>query len=130
MTKVQVDHRRRMPSEREAITHKFSVGGFDLYLIVGLYADGSPGEIFIHGLKTGSTIHGFTDTFSILFSMALQHGVPLAAICGKLVHQHFEPSDPPELPGGAPSIPAYVCRYMEKRFLKPKKIKKKKKRAA
>ena len=40
--------RHRLPDERLSITHKFSVGGHEGYLTVGLYKDGMPGEIVHH----------------------------------------------------------------------------------
>ncbi len=46
--------RRRLPDERRAITHHFSVGGHEGYITVGLYEDGSPGELFIKMSKEGS----------------------------------------------------------------------------
>ena len=35
--------RRRLPDERQAIVHHFTVGGYEGYLTVGFYEDGSPG---------------------------------------------------------------------------------------
>jgi ribonucleoside-diphosphate reductase alpha chain len=69
--------RRRLPDERLAITHHFSIAGHEGYLTVGLYEDGSPGEIFITIAKQGSTISGLMDLFATVLSLALQHGVPL-----------------------------------------------------
>lgn len=39
--------RRKLPDERKSITHKFSVGGHEGYIIVGMYEQGAPGEIFM-----------------------------------------------------------------------------------
>ena len=52
--------RRRLPDERRALTHHFSIAGQEGYLTVGVYEDGLPGEIFITMSKQGSTIsaHG------------------------------------------------------------------------
>ena len=69
--------RHRLPDERKAIVHHFSVGGHEGYVIVGLYEDGQPGELFIRMAKEGSTIAGLMDSFGIAISMALQYGVPL-----------------------------------------------------
>lgn len=69
--------RRRLPDERRAIVHHFSVGGHEGYVMVGLYEDGQPGEIFLRMAKAGSTIAGLMDSFGIAISMALQYGVPL-----------------------------------------------------
>src|SRR4051794_32763071 len=83
--------RRRLPDERRAITHHFSIGGQKGYLTVGLYEDGSPGEIFIRMAKEGSTISGLMDSFATVVSLALQHGVPLGLLCAKFSHTRFEP---------------------------------------
>ncbi len=50
--------RRKLPAERNAITHKFSIGGHEGYMTVGLYEDGLPGELFATMAKEGSTISG------------------------------------------------------------------------
>jgi len=84
--------RRRLPDERRALTHHFSVGGYEGYITVGFYDDGQPGEIFITMAKEGSTISGLMDSFATVVSLALQYGVPLKVVCGKLSHTRFEPS--------------------------------------
>ena len=84
--------RRRLPDEREAIVHQFNVGGYEGYLTVGLYEDGSPGKIFITTAKEGSTVSGLMDCFATAVSIALQYGVPLKALCDKFSHTRFEPS--------------------------------------
>jgi ribonucleoside-diphosphate reductase alpha chain len=84
--------RRRLPDERRAITHHFSIAGQEGYLTVGVYEDGSPGEIFVRMAKEGSTVSGLMDGFATVVSLALQHGVPLSVLCGKLSHMRFEPS--------------------------------------
>ncbi len=84
--------RRRLPDERRAITHHFSIAGQEGYLTVGVYDDGSPGEIFVRMAKEGSTISGLMDSIATLVSLALQHGVPLDVLCAKFNHTRFEPS--------------------------------------
>src|SRR6266496_6512180 len=84
--------RHRLDDERMSITHKFNVGGHEGYVTVGLYQDGSPGEIFITMAKEGSTVSGLMDSFSCAISLALQHGVPLKMLCEKFAHTRFEPS--------------------------------------
>jgi ribonucleoside-diphosphate reductase alpha chain len=84
--------RRRLPDERKALVHHFSVGGHEGYVMVGLYDEGQPGEIFIRMAKAGSTIAGLMDSFGIAISMALQYGVPLKVLCDKFSHTRFEPS--------------------------------------
>src|SRR5215469_6834663 len=113
--------RRRLPDERKAIVHHFSVGGHEGYLMVGLYQDGQPGEIFIRMAKAGSTVAGLTDSFGIAVSLALQYGVPLAVLCNKFSHTRFEPSGWSGVKeiGYAKSIMDYIARWLALRFLPP-----------
>jgi len=111
--------RRKLPDERESITHKFSISGHEGYITVGKYEDGTPGEIFITMAKEGSTIGGLMDGIGTLTSMALQYGVPLEALVRKFAHQRFEPSGftkNPELRNAA-SITDYVFRWMAMQFI-------------
>ena len=111
--------RRHLPAERHAITHKFSVAGHEGYLTVGMYADGTPGEIFIVMAKEGSTLSGVMDCFATSCSLALQYGVPLLVLVDKFTHARFEPSgftNNPQVPY-AKSIMDYIFRYMASRFL-------------
>lgn len=91
-TPTPLPQRRRLPDERQAITHKATVGGHEFYVTVGLYENGSPGEIFLHMAKEGSTISGLMDGFATAISMALQYGVPLEALVTKFSHMRFEPA--------------------------------------
>ena len=84
--------RRKLPDERQSITHKFSIGGHEGYITVGLYEDGMPGELFITMAKEGSTISGLMDSFATAISYALQYGVPLKFFVDKFSHVRFEPS--------------------------------------
>jgi len=113
--------RRRLPDERAAVTHKFSIGGHEGYITVGLYEEGAPGEIFITMSKEGSTISGLMDAFATSISMALQYGVPLRILVPKFSHMRFEPSGftgNREIPI-AKSILDYIFRWLGKRFLPP-----------
>ena len=84
--------RHRLPGERASITHKFAIAGHEGYITVGLYKDGTPGELFIRMAKEGSTVSGLMDSFATAVSLALQHGVPLKLLCDKFQHTRFEPS--------------------------------------
>jgi ribonucleoside-diphosphate reductase alpha chain len=111
--------RRKLPAERHAITHKFSIGGHEGYMTVGLYEDGSPGELFVTMAKEGSTISGLMDSFATAISYALQYGVPLKFFVDKFSHVRFEPSGwtgNPTVPY-AKSIMDYIFRWMGARFL-------------
>ncbi len=111
--------RRRLPDERQAITHKFSVAGHDGYLTVGMYDDGSPGEIFVVMAKQGSVVSGLMDTVATSISLALQYGVPLRVLVDKFSHSRFEPSgftNNPQIPI-AKSIVDYIFRWLGQKFL-------------
>jgi ribonucleoside-diphosphate reductase alpha chain len=111
--------RHRLPAERASVTHKFGLGGHEGYITVGLYPNGSPGEIFIRMAKEGSTVSGLMDSFATAISLALQHGVPLRVLCEKFAHTRFEPSGwtgNPEI-GYAKSIMDYIFRWIQLRFL-------------
>lgn len=110
--------RRRLPATRMAKTHKFDIAGHEGYLTVGLFADGSPGELFVTMAKEGSTIGGLMDTIGTLTSMALQYGVPLDILARKFSHQRFEPSGWTKNPSirQATSITDYVFRWMAQEF--------------
>jgi ribonucleoside-diphosphate reductase alpha chain len=115
-------NRHRLPDERVAVTHHFSIGGNEGYLTVGLYPNGQPGEVFIRMAKAGSTISGLMECFGAVTSVSLQHGVPLKVLCNKLSHTRFEPSGwtgSAEL-GYAKSVMDYIFRWMELRFLSGK----------
>ena len=111
--------RHKLKEERMSVTHKFNFGGHEGYIIVGLYPDGEPGEIFIKMAKEGSTVSGLMDSFALAVSIALQHGVPLKLFCEKFAHTRFEPSgwsSHPEI-GYAKSIMDYIFRWLHLRFL-------------
>lgn len=115
----QRPERRRLPDERRALTHHFSVGGQEGYLTVGLYEDGEVGELFIKMSKEGSTVSGLMDSFATAVSLALQYGVPLKVLCEKFSHMRFEPSGwsgNPDI-GYAKSIMDYMFRWLQMRFL-------------
>jgi ribonucleoside-diphosphate reductase alpha chain len=111
--------RRRLPDERHSITHKFDIAGHEGYVTVGLFEDGSPGEIFLVMAKEGSTISGFADAFAQAISYALQYGVPLQVLVDKFSHARFEPSGMTKNPEVrfAKSIVDYIFRWMATKFL-------------
>jgi ribonucleoside-diphosphate reductase alpha chain len=113
--------RRKLPDERQAITHKFEIAGHEGYITVGLFEDGTPGEIFLVMAKEGSTISGFADAFAQAVSYALQYGVPLQVLVDKFSHVRFEPSGITRNPQVriAKSIVDYVFRWLATKFLSP-----------
>jgi ribonucleoside-diphosphate reductase alpha chain len=116
---VERPQRRKLPDERHAITHKFDVAGHEGYITVGLFEDGTPGEIFLVMAKEGSTISGFADAFAQAVSYALQYGVPLQTLVDKFSHSRFEPSGMTKNPEVrfAKSIVDYIFRWMATKFL-------------
>src|SRR5690349_5972938 len=112
--------RRRLPDERQSITHKFDIAGHEGYITVGLYEDGQPGELFLTMAKEGSTIGGLMDTVATLTSLALQYGVPLESLVKKFAYQRFEPSGFTKNPDirNATSITDYIFRWLGCQFIK------------
>ncbi|MCA9385988.1 adenosylcobalamin-dependent ribonucleoside-diphosphate reductase, partial [Candidatus Dojkabacteria bacterium] len=111
--------RKKLPIERHSITHKFEVGGHKGFITVGLYENGTPGEIFVQMNKQGSTLAGIMDAWATSVSFSLQYGVPLEEIIRKLVFMRFEPAGMtknPEIPM-AQSIMDYIGRWLAVRFL-------------
>ena len=113
-------HRKRMPRERQSITHKFSIAGHEGYITAGMYEDGSVGEIFLTDIgKEGSTLRGMMNSFATAISIALQYGVPLETLVQKFSYMRFEPegiTGNPEIPF-AKSMPDYIMRWLASRFL-------------
>jgi ribonucleoside-diphosphate reductase alpha chain len=101
------------------VTHKFSVGGHEGYITVGLFEDGSPGELFVTMAKEGSTIGGLMDTIGTQTSLCLQYGVPLLALVDKFTHMRFEPAgwtNNPDIPN-AKSVVDYIFRWAGIEFI-------------
>jgi ribonucleoside-diphosphate reductase alpha chain len=123
VTKALADvgpQRRRMPRERQSITHKFSIAGHEGYITAGMYEDGTVGEIFLTDIgKEGSTLRGMMNSFATAISIALQYGVPLETLVQKFSYMRFEPegiTQNPEIPF-AKSMPDYIMRWLASRFL-------------
>jgi ribonucleoside-diphosphate reductase alpha chain len=115
---IRAPFRRRMPATRRSITHKFEVAGHEGYLTVGIYEDGTPGELFITMAKEGSTVGGTMDAFGTAISLCLQYGVPVRELCKKFAHSRFEPSGftkNPDIPI-AKSIVDYIFRWLDQTF--------------
>lgn len=110
--------RRKLPDERDSKTHKFSISGHDGYVTVGMYADGTMGEMFIRMAKEGSTVSGLMDCFATAVSIALQHGVPLTLLIEKFSRTKFDPAgySSNTAIGQATSIMDYLFRWLELKF--------------
>ena len=112
-------YRKRLPDTRESLTHKFNVAGHEGYLIVGLYENGKPGELFITMAKEGSTIGGLMDSLGTAISVALQYGVPVQSLVNKFAHQRFEPmgiTTNNDIPF-AKSLVDYIFRWLGIQFI-------------
>ena len=117
--------REKMPVERTSVTHKFSVGGHEGYITVGMYEDGRPGEIFIKMSKEGSTLSGVMDGLALTISLGLQYGVPLKVFVDKLVNTRFEPSGITANANirFATSVLDYIARWLGGKFISPEYLK-------
>jgi ribonucleoside-diphosphate reductase alpha chain len=113
--------RRRLPDDRTEIGRKFRVGEYEGYIHVGLFDDGTPGDIFVDIAKEGTTLAGLMNSFMISVSLGLQYGVPLDVYVSKFAHMRFEPSGPTNDPDirVAKSLVDYIFRWMGKKFLDP-----------
>jgi ribonucleoside-diphosphate reductase alpha chain len=111
--------REKMPVERASLTHKFSVGGHEGYVTVGMYEDGRPGEVFVKMSKEGSTLSGVMDGLALTLSMGLQYGVPLKVLVDKLVNTRFEPSGITANPNirFVSSVLDYLARWLGSKFI-------------
>jgi ribonucleoside-diphosphate reductase alpha chain len=111
--------REKMPVERASVTHKFSVGGHEGYITVGMYEDGRPGEVFMKMSKEGSTLSGMVDGLALTISLGLQYGVPLKVFVDKLLNTRFEPSGITANPNirFVSSVLDYIARWMGGRFI-------------
>jgi ribonucleoside-diphosphate reductase alpha chain len=111
--------RRRLPDDRMEVGRKFKVGEYEGYIHVGLFDDGTPGDIFVDIAKEGTTLAGLMNSFMISVSLGLQYGVPLEVYVSKFSHMRFEPSGMTNDPDirVAKSIVDYIFRWMGKKFL-------------
>src|SRR5436190_172713 len=116
---VPLTQRRRLPEDRTEIGRKFRVGDYEGYIHVGLYDDGTPGDIFVDIAKDGTTIAGLMNSLCIAVSMGLQYGVPPEVYVSKMTHMRFEPSGMTNDADIriAKSIVDYVFRWFGKKFL-------------
>jgi ribonucleoside-diphosphate reductase alpha chain len=116
---VPKHERRRLPDDRTEIGRKFRVGDYEGYIHVGLYDDGTPGDIFVDIAKEGTTLAGLMNSFMISVSLGLQYGVPLEVYVSKFAHMRFEPSGLTNDPDirAAKSLVDYIFRWMGKKFL-------------
>lgn len=127
--KLATPRRRRLPDERLGDIKKLRIPWTDasgkskplkIWLTVGLFSDGTLGEIFLRGEKLGSFESGLLDAFAIAISLGLQYGVPVEHLVRKLRGMRFEPeglTGDKEYPNVS-SIVDYVARYLEKKFVK------------
>ena len=111
--------RRRLPDDRNEIGRKFRVGDYEGYIHVGVFDDGTPGDVFVDIAKEGTTLAGLMNSFMISVSLGLQYGVPLEVYVSKFSHMRFEPSGETNDPDirVAKSLVDYIFRWLGKKFL-------------
>jgi ribonucleoside-diphosphate reductase alpha chain len=116
---VPLTQRRRLPEDRTEVGRKFQVGEYEGYIHVGLYEDGTPGDIFCDVAKVGTTLQGLMNSLMIAVSVGLQYGVPLEVYVSKYSHMRFEPAGLTNDADirTAKSIVDYIFRWMGKKFL-------------
>jgi len=110
--------RHKLPNDRAALTHKFEIGDYEGYITVGMYEDGTPGEVFVNVSKQGSTVNGLVDVIAMLMSFCMQYGVPYETLRDKLSGSLFEPAgrtSNKDVPF-ATSLPDYVVRFLDRKF--------------
>lgn len=110
--------RRRLPSDRKSSTRVLRLDSLKVYVTVGEYPDGTPGEIFLRGDKVGSIERGLLEALSLTISLALQHGIPLADLTAKYRNLNFNPqglTGDAEFPS-ASSIADYLGQWLESRY--------------
>lgn len=111
---AHVHHRKRLPTTRRGVTHKFAVDGIEGYIHTGEYENGAPGEMFVDIAKVGSTIAGLVDWGATMTSLALQYGAPLEELTDKMIGTRFEPAgrtNDKEIPH-ATSVVDYIGAWM------------------
>jgi ribonucleoside-diphosphate reductase alpha chain len=116
---IQLRERKRLPDDRTEVGRKFRVGEYEGYIHVGLYDDGTPGDVFVDIAKEGTTLAGLMNSFMISVSLGLQYGVPLEVYVAKFAHMRFEPSGltNDEDIRVAKSLVDYIFRWLGKKFL-------------
>jgi hypothetical protein len=67
--------RVRLPNRRAAETIEIEHAGMRFTVTIGFYPDGKPGEVFMHGTKTGSTLDALLNDACVLVSLLMQHGI-------------------------------------------------------
>ena len=80
-------HRRRLSNRRPNETHELEIGGQRYLACVGLYEDGTPGELFLDGLKPGSAMAATLQDSAVAVSIALQHGVKASEMAKSMSRQ-------------------------------------------
>ena len=109
--------RKKLPKEREGVTHHFTIGKDDGYVTVSWYKDGRLAEVFVKMAKVGTTVSGFVDAWAMTLSIALQHGVPLQPILDKLKYTRFDPQGPSGSQFGiVTSVVDYLAKWLEWKF--------------
>lgn len=69
--------RATLPARRHAETFSLRFWNQDWSVTIGFYNDhDTPGEVFVHGPKSGTDLESTARDGAILLSLAMQYGVP------------------------------------------------------
>lgn len=79
---MELSARRLLPNRRAGENFEIKHGGQNTAFVIttGRYPEGSIGEVFITGSKSGTAFEAVARDGAILLSLALQHGVDLQTI--------------------------------------------------
>lgn len=84
--------REPLPDRRAIWTQHVEIAGQSLYLSVGEYEDGRPGEVWIVAAKQGEFLRGVLDSLSRVVSIALQCGTPVEELVEALRGVNYPPN--------------------------------------
>ncbi len=95
--------RRRLPARRPGHTETLQADGQAFTATVGFDPkDGAPRELFLTAGKEGSLLNALLADAAVAISVALQHGVPAAALAKSVRRLPAGPVTPADLEGPRP----------------------------
>lgn len=111
--------RRRLPPDRRSVTRTLRLGDSTFHLVVGLYEDGTVGELMVFGRTMGTEMHALLDALLMSVSIGLQYGVPLGEYVSKLRGIRFPPEGLTKDPvfRTAASMLDLVAQYLQQSFM-------------
>ena len=76
--------RERLPHRRAAETVELEHNGSRFTVTIGFYPEGRPGEVFTHGIRSGSNLDALLSDACVVISCLMQHGVEPREISGSM----------------------------------------------